>query len=657
MDTRYQSFVCRLTFPRSHIVDVVFGTMVLTFTRSRHINRSIGILRRCYYIARSSSTQSSTVITSSPPSPPRSDEWEDLLKSIDPDSIQPHPTEAPSKPEPWKTLLEYPARAAWRVASSVPPPPFQHAFDQIFDGAKSRHTRKVLRKTHETVLEQHHQLALRRDRERQRILRGQSADTHQVEKDQGILPVAYGPNETLANMYFRSFPHFTIVQRVLREVQSLLKHQPTPLNIQRVYDFGVGCGSSSAAALHAFPSTVQWIHGIDPSFTMRDVAKCFLQEFAQYAPPPAESAPPVPPRRPPQMTFSAHAESNATTLGTFDLSLLTFTATELSQTDAILAAAGICWEKLQPNGLFVMIEPGTPDGFSSIRTVRNMLIDCCEPDSYQIIAPCTHNGRCPMDRFQYREKHKSAAIVPSTPNDQDAPGDAEDDLLSDASDGEESVEKFLANENDDDNDDEDEEGDIEVDFPSLEEGEEEEEETEGGLKHPDDGGAGMRKGYCSFVQSMPGGGGRGEKFSYLVVQKRASTGASSTPVSSSSSWVDVNLTHLLQEATDHGSPKHAQRSILNEAVEIEKRFLNSDEDDLGLELVRSEAIRQSYGRIVRAPKKYRGQVWVDLCVAPGSIVRHHILKRQASLAPGIYSAARKSRWGGLWPNASNLQAK
>jgi ribosomal protein RSM22 (predicted rRNA methylase) len=585
-----------------------------------------------------------------------------LLNSIDPDSIQPHPTDTTSKPEPWKILLEYPARAAWRVASSKPPPPFQHAFDQVMSGPQRKYSRKVLRKTHETVVEQHHQLALRRDRERQRILRGRSADAHQVEKDQGILPVAYGPNETLANLYFRSFSHFIIVQRVLREAQSLLRHQLTPLNIQRVYDFGVGCGSSSAAALHAFPSTIEWIHGIDPSFTMRDVAKCFLQEFAQYTPPPTDSAATsaAPPRRPPQMTFSAHAESNASTVGTFDLSLLTFTAAELPQTSAILAAAGICWEKLQPNGVFVMIEPGTPDGFSSIRTVRNMLIDCCDPDSYQIIAPCTHHGRCPMDRFQYREKHKSAAIVPSAPDNKDAAEDKDDDQFSDASDDEEedeeeSVEKFLANEDDED-DDEDEEGDIVVPFSSMDgEVELEDEEVEG-PEHPDDGGVGMRKGYCSFVQSMPGGGGRGEKFSYLVVQKRA-PGSSATPVASTSSWVDVNLTELLQEATDKGTSNSDRTSILNEAVEIEKRFLNSDEDDLGLELVRSEAIRQSYGRIVRAPKKYRGQVWMDLCVAPGSIVRQHVSKRQALLAPGIYSAARKSRWGGLWPNASNLQEK
>merc|ERR1711937_666526 len=55
-----------------------------------------------------------------------------------------------------------------------------------------------------------------------------------------------------------------------------------------------------------------------------------------------------------------------------------------------------------------MIEPGTPDGFNSIRAVRNMLLDCCPPhdqdfeweDRCHIIAPRTHNGRCPMERHK-----------------------------------------------------------------------------------------------------------------------------------------------------------------------------------------------------------------------------------------------------------------
>ena len=81
----------------------------------------------------------------------------------------------------------------------------------------------------------------------------------------------------------------------------------------------------------------------------------------------------------------------------------------------------------------VLVEPGTPDGFSILRSVRTMLLECCPPEEVQrrkrsnnddraengirlegegdpdqdhwheecqVIAPFTHNGRCPMSRHK-----------------------------------------------------------------------------------------------------------------------------------------------------------------------------------------------------------------------------------------------------------------
>ena len=99
------------------------------------------------------------------------------------------------------------------------------------------------------------------------------------------------------------------------------------------------------------------------------------------------------------------------------MTLFTFTATEMPQIAATMAAAAVLWEKLAPNGVLIMVEPGTPDGFSNIRSVRSMLLDCCptdveasedEDDEFHalldqchIIAPCTHHGECPMERHKH----------------------------------------------------------------------------------------------------------------------------------------------------------------------------------------------------------------------------------------------------------------
>ena len=616
------------------------------------------------------------------------DEWDDYMRNLDPDSFVPFPIRPNvngTKAEPWKTILEYPARAAWRVASTVPPTSFQYAYQQIITNSialtKKQTSRKYLRKVFETtILQQQHLLLLKRERERQRILRNTSIKEIDAQREAGILPISYGPNETMAMYYFRTFTYFSITQRILLELQSLLSNSVEyPLSVRRIYDFGIGNGSATAAAIHVLPTNqIEWIHGIDPSQTMRDSAKYFLQELVQQHHTEAfvkqeqkqktgtnDDNVPAAPLQMPQMTFSSNASAGSTTSnemensGTlFDLSFLTYTAMELSQTAAILGAAAICYDKLRVGGVFIMIEPGTPDGFTNIRTVRNMLLDCfpTEADDDEdhgnvrevchVIAPCTHSGKCPMERFKkYDMKKESTQHNLDDIEDGEGSSESDDDSDSDESDT-----------SDDERDD---------DGTNL-------------SKDDADDDDGIRKGYCSFVHSMPGGGGRGEKFSYLVVQKRLSTNGkanatTTTAISSSSSLLsnqhnfdDINIPSIIQNALtkakqisgDSTEVLYSDEALLKEALHIEKRFLASDDDNLGLELVRGDINRHTYGRIVRAPKKHRGHVLIDTCVAPGKIVRSKVSRSLSKqFLPGIYPASRKSRWGGLWPTVPNLLVK
>ena len=51
------------------------------------------------------------------------------------------------------------------------------------------------------------------------------------------------------------------------------------------------------------------------------------------------------------------------------------------------------WLWGQTDGVLVIVEPGTTDGFDSIRTARSWLID----QGAHIVAPCPHDQPCPMD--------------------------------------------------------------------------------------------------------------------------------------------------------------------------------------------------------------------------------------------------------------------
>jgi len=113
-------------------------------------------------------------------------------------------------------------------------------------------------------------------------------------------------------------------------------------------------------------------------------------------------------------------------VGTFDLILSSYTLSELPDVPSGLAASALLWEKLAPGGALVFVEPGTPDGFGILRSVRSALLECCPPpelkkkrrrddgdaseveeldwpEECHVIAPCTHNGSCPMSR--HRRNH------------------------------------------------------------------------------------------------------------------------------------------------------------------------------------------------------------------------------------------------------------
>ena len=127
-------------------------------------------------------------------------------------------------------------------------------------------------------------------------------------------------------------------------------------------------------------------------------------------------------------------------------------------------------------------------------------------------------------------------------------------------------------------------------------------------------------------------------------------------------------------------------TTLQKAAEVEGEYLDSTADSLGLELLNGDDRRRGWGRLVRAPLKRKGHVLLDYCSSgcgggnnstcpkrsndddanmsdddgdslpdgtKGRITRQKVSRGwSARAAPGAYSAARKARWGGLWPDLS-----
>lgn len=94
-------------------------------------------------------------------------------------------------------------------------------------------------------------------------------------------------------------------------------------------------------------------------------------------------------------------------------------------------------------------------------------------------------------------------------------------------------------------------------------------------------------------------------------------------------------------------------------------FLNkpkTDEESVALEEERNiedavlHAIHEGYpgagqwARLVRPPLKRNEHVILDVCTPQGTFERRTASKGKLKQIPGAYKAARKARWGALWPN-------
>ncbi|KAL9180922.1 hypothetical protein ACHAXT_009727 [Thalassiosira profunda] len=656
-------------------------------------------------------------------------------------------------------------------------------------------------------------------------------------------PVGYGPEQALTNMKYRLGPNYSIVRRVLQEVQSLLGGKPPEgsgresFRPKRVLDFGSGVGSSAAAALEVFgvrrgapggissangePSTgIDWIHSIDASQPMREATEKhqtqpedneFAEELAEYERVMKQlrgdadqrrlerqrkkqkkwahswekrtdhrtrltfgesiadassfysdqveriDRPPLPwqqqldeqRRRAIEKKAQAHSPK-----GSFDLVLCAYTLAELPNVHSSLAAAALLWEKLAPNGVMVFVEPGTPDGFSMLRSVRSMLLESCPPpelkatkraamerareesseddgeegvsadadiwpEECHVIAPCTHNGTCPMIRHQHDHVKKNALfakydaakpqLLAGEESDEDEDrAEAEEETkvpttmmsdweglseeekeemkemlgAEDASDEElEAMMKYIDEneelfaEDEDDDDDSDSDGDEEEDSDDEDYGEEEDADTSGdeeeaefyNIDQEDQPKSTTKRtgvfdtAFCSFVHSFPGGTSRkkGEKFSYLVVQKRVpgetqSSDSEDCATAKEQDALDVDIVEMLSKAVYHSQKvkeeelqmrkdrrdfnrrgygqdddfsreyfektydtyhREKLHELLQSAVQVEDQFLDSEMDSLGMEMITGDERRKGWGRLIRAPLKKKGHVVLDYCSA------------------------------------------
>ncbi|KAF0982477.1 hypothetical protein FDP41_011407 [Naegleria fowleri] len=144
-------------------------------------------------------------------------------------------------------------------------------------------------------------------------------------------------------------------------------------------DFGTGPGTTIWAAMEAFGS-IKEVMAVEPSTAMMDVATRLFDYMEEK----------------PQITWRRFLNENSSKQ--YDLVVASFVLNELANAQERERIVKALWKAT--SGLLVIVEPGTPVGFSFIREARSTVLSQKNHDSQNdkpvILAPCPHDSVCPM---------------------------------------------------------------------------------------------------------------------------------------------------------------------------------------------------------------------------------------------------------------------
>lgn len=171
--------------------------------------------------------------------------------------------------------------------------------------------------------------------------------------------------EYLAYLSYRLPATYAVCEHVLYK----LKHNFPSLAIHSLLDIGSGPGTGLFACKEVFPSLLQATL-IERERSWIDISKKLSSGMTC------------------QITWQQKDIEKEGLFSPHDLILLSYSLGEVG--GSTLRRIEELWQAT--NGAFVLIEPGTPKGFSSIWAVREKLIAW----GAHIVAPCPHGGACPM---------------------------------------------------------------------------------------------------------------------------------------------------------------------------------------------------------------------------------------------------------------------
>ncbi|WP_426348332.1 small ribosomal subunit Rsm22 family protein [Alloiococcus sp. CFN-8] len=158
-------------------------------------------------------------------------------------------------------------------------------------------------------------------------------------------------------------------------ISSVLKYvfEYNAYDIKTVLDVGAGTGAATWAIMEAIDD-VEMVTCIEREEAMIKLGKALMEEEEFYN----------------RVSWINSDACNMNLSENYDLIIASYALNELTESDRERVVNNL-WN--HANKLLVIIEPGTPVGFSHIKIIRNNILK----EVGNIIAPCPHSKACPME--------------------------------------------------------------------------------------------------------------------------------------------------------------------------------------------------------------------------------------------------------------------
>ncbi|KAG2203927.1 hypothetical protein INT47_007510 [Mucor saturninus] len=184
--------------------------------------------------------------------------------------------------------------------------------------------------------------------------------------------VSYGPRESVAYAAGVLPSTYAAVTNVMKEISNRI----SDFRPRSMLDFGTGPGTAIWAAKETFK--LEKCVGVDLSEDMLRVAEQ-LEESTK-----TDTSTPVEFKR--YLAFDPKAQKTDLVVSSFTLGDISSAALQKSTVEQLWAQTG---------DILVLIDRGTPIGFSNIARARQWILDLEGSDAH-VVAPCSHDKPCPL---------------------------------------------------------------------------------------------------------------------------------------------------------------------------------------------------------------------------------------------------------------------